>query len=93
MVHLAKALAVLRQRLAAGNVDASTSDSTILVVIGLAMASGALGEFEAARAHLSGLHAIVTSRGGIAAFRANKQLQVKMFRQAQIHLPIRDLSS
>lgn len=83
MVHFAKTLAILRQRFAVGNVEASTSDSTILVVIGLVMAANALGEFQTARQHLSGLQSMVTLRGGMAAFRANKQLQVKMFRQAQ----------
>ncbi|RDW89759.1 hypothetical protein BP6252_01791 [Coleophoma cylindrospora] len=78
--HFIKALAILQRRLACSNTELSTSDSTILVVVGLTMAATALDDLEMAVKHLKGLHKLVTLRGGISAFKENKHLQTKICR-------------
>lgn len=81
LVHLVNALAILQQRLAGNDKEQSISDSTILVVIGLTMTATALGDLEAAQNHLRGLYKMVMLRGGISAFKENRSLQPKIFRQ------------
>ncbi|KAK7752045.1 hypothetical protein SLS62_006009 [Diatrype stigma] len=88
LVHSVKALAILQQRLAGGDHDLPISDSTILVVVGLTMATTAVGDLETAQKHLTGLHKMVELRGGILAFRANRQLQAKILRQVSVDLGV-----
>jgi hypothetical protein len=78
------ALAILQQRLAGGDADLSTSDSTILVVIGLTMAAVALGDLETALKHLAGLEKMVILRGGLPALDKNRHLQTKIYRQVKL---------
>ncbi|KAI2472639.1 hypothetical protein F4781DRAFT_316855 [Annulohypoxylon bovei var. microspora] len=78
LTHLVKALGLLRQRVAFGASEKSTSDSTIVVVVGLTMVAIALGDFEVSKMHLDGLHKMVILRGGITAFFQNKLLQTKI---------------
>ncbi|KAI1415452.1 hypothetical protein F5Y13DRAFT_156057 [Hypoxylon sp. FL1857] len=78
--HFVNALGILQRRLATSDVTLSTSDTTILVVVGLTMAAVAFGNFDAALKHLEGLHKMVILRGGISEFRMNKQLQTKILR-------------
>ncbi|XDG10206.1 hypothetical protein ABKA04_009821 [Annulohypoxylon sp. FPYF3050] len=64
MTHFVKALEILQQRLRSGQSETPTSNSTILIVIGLTMVSIALGDFATAMIHFEGLHKMVTLRGG-----------------------------
>jgi hypothetical protein len=78
--HFVKALAILQHRLASSSDKVSTSDSTILVVIGLTMVASFL-DLETALKHLRGLHKMIMLRGGISAFNGNRKLQIKICRQ------------
>jgi hypothetical protein len=80
LTHFVRASAILQQRLAGNDNELSTSDSTILVVLGLTMAATSLGDLETALKHIKGLHKMVKIRGGISAFQGNRQLQPKIFR-------------
>ncbi|RSM14170.1 hypothetical protein CDV31_005506 [Fusarium ambrosium] len=52
LVHHTKALNALQTRLSAGNMEISTSDSTILAVVGLTTAALAFGDVEIAQKHM-----------------------------------------
>lgn len=80
LAHHTKALTALQRRLSAGNIDISTSDSTILTVVGLTTAALAFGDADIARKHMGGLHKMVTLRGGLSAFSHDKKLQKKLCR-------------
>jgi len=83
LAHFVKALAILQQRLASSDTELSISNSTILVVVGLTMAATILSDLETALKHLNGLHRIFILRGGMSAFKGNRQLQTKIFRQVR----------
>ncbi|KIX02149.1 uncharacterized protein Z518_08088 [Rhinocladiella mackenziei CBS 650.93] len=78
-VHFLKGIQILRQRLLLGDENTKLSDSTIAVVLTLAMSALFMGEYETFRHHMVGLRKMVHLRGGIAAFRGNKLL-TEMFR-------------
>jgi hypothetical protein len=78
--HLGRCLNILQRRLAECDQQVSTSDSTVLVVLGLTVAAIALGDYEAARKHLTGLDRMVHLRGGLAALNRNRLLQTKICR-------------
>ncbi|KAI0380590.1 hypothetical protein F5Y04DRAFT_257035 [Hypomontagnella monticulosa] len=80
LAHFIKSLGILQRRIASANHELSTSNSTILVVAGLAMAATALGDLDAAVNHLKGLHEMVALRGGISALLNERQLQAKILR-------------
>ncbi|ETS76532.1 hypothetical protein PFICI_11919 [Pestalotiopsis fici W106-1] len=82
MMHFDAALGILRQRLGSADrdMDDATSDSTILLVVGLAMASTAVGDAQTAAQHVAGLKRLVDLRGGCGAFRGKRLLQSKMYR-------------
>jgi hypothetical protein len=78
MVHMAKTMSHLREQL---NSDQfAPSNSVLFVVLSLAMATIELGDFEAARKHLHGLHRMVMLRGGLVALAAQRSLQMKICR-------------
>jgi len=81
--HFVKALSILQQRLANSDNEISTSDSTILIVVGLTMVATFRGDYKTALKHLRGLQNMVMLRGGFAALEENKQLQTKIFRQVE----------
>jgi hypothetical protein len=56
------------------------NDSTITVVVSLAVMSDAMGDFEALKAHIAGLRQMIRLRGGMNAFRNNAQLYIKIGR-------------
>lgn len=87
LAHFVNSLTILQQRLAGSNDELSTSDSTILVVVGLTMAATALGDLQTALQHLIGLRKIVTLRGGILALKGNRLLQTKICRQVGLFTP------
>ncbi|KAM5371225.1 hypothetical protein ACJZ2D_008145 [Fusarium nematophilum] len=66
LVHHGKALQVLQQRIAGGDAKLSTSDSTVLVVVGLTTAAISVGDLGNAENHIRGLHKMVSLRGGLA---------------------------
>ncbi|KAK3344259.1 hypothetical protein B0T25DRAFT_463449 [Lasiosphaeria hispida] len=78
IAYLQNSLEFLRLNLA--DRDAQTSDSTIAVVLSLALMSDLVGDSESAEAHLKGLSQMVKLRGGINALRSNSQLQKKVCR-------------
>ncbi|KAJ4229148.1 hypothetical protein NW759_003871 [Fusarium solani] len=80
LAHHTKALNALQRRLSAGNMDISTSDSTVLTVVGLTTAALAFGDVDIAQKHMRGLHKMVTLRGGISTFSNDKRLQTKLCR-------------
>ena len=80
-VHLSKTIKLLQERLAANKEHESTSDSTILAVMTLAMAAAVTGEQEAAIHHMEGLYKVVDCRGGLEAFAGNNSMiQTKVCR-------------
>ncbi|KAF4463814.1 hypothetical protein FALBO_9364 [Fusarium albosuccineum] len=79
LVHHGKALSTLQQRLASGDVKQATSDSTVLVVLGLTTAALGFGDLANAENHMRGLHKMATMRGGLSEFKTKKQLQGKIY--------------
>ncbi|KAI1265496.1 hypothetical protein F5Y18DRAFT_53669 [Xylariaceae sp. FL1019] len=63
--HYAKAMKLLRERIAGENTDDILKKSTLSVIISLAMHSLLQGDHEAARYHVLGLKRIVELRGGL----------------------------
>ncbi|UPL01982.1 hypothetical protein LCI18_012916 [Fusarium solani-melongenae] len=80
LTHHTKALNALQRRLSAGNMEISTSDPTVLTVVGLTTAALAFGDVDIAQKHMRGLHKMVTLRGGISTFSHDKRLQTKICR-------------
>ncbi|KAK3684052.1 putative necrosis-inducing factor-domain-containing protein [Podospora appendiculata] len=58
----------------------AVSDATIAIIMTLCMVADAMGDPEAAKKHINGLHKIVTLRGGLGALRHNYTLQLKVCR-------------
>ncbi|KAH8895361.1 hypothetical protein GQ53DRAFT_839014 [Thozetella sp. PMI_491] len=83
IVHMNKTISYLRERLT--SVQFAPSNSILFVVLSLAMATNELGDFEAARNHLHGLHRMVMLRGGLAALVAQRSLQMKICRLDLAH--------
>ncbi|KAK6079207.1 hypothetical protein SCUP234_05760 [Seiridium cupressi] len=84
LVHFSEALSILQKRLDGSDDALSVSDTTILIVVGLTMVATALGDFETAAKHLSGLHKMVALRGGLSSFQGKKLLQAKICRQTLV---------
>lgn len=67
LAHFGTTLRILQERMG----DAYISDSTLLVVVGLAMTATAFGHHDTAQKHLDGLARMVALRGGCPALVAN----------------------
>ncbi|KAK0609692.1 hypothetical protein B0T17DRAFT_566229 [Bombardia bombarda] len=78
--HFAKAISLLRERLALGDDAAKISDATVQSVLGLAVHAHIVGKTEAARFHIEGLRKMVTLRGGIMVFKGRLKLLIEMLR-------------
>ncbi|TVY25378.1 hypothetical protein LHYA1_G003709 [Lachnellula hyalina] len=78
MNHETNTLHLLQRRLV--DPKTATSDITIAVVVTLVMMTILLGNHEAARKHIAGLHMMVTMRGGLHMLKENTQLQIKVCR-------------
>lgn len=78
MNHEANTLHLLQRRMV--NPKIATTDITIAVVVTLVMMTIILGNHEAARKHMAGLHMIVNMRGGLHVLKENSQLQIKVCR-------------
>ncbi|KAI8716461.1 hypothetical protein NCS52_00940000 [Fusarium sp. LHS14.1] len=76
--HVFKAIRLLNERLADRKM--ALADSTVAVVMSMAMLCEIAGDAQAARAHTDGLKQIVELRGGISSFSHAQQLQVKICR-------------
>ncbi|KAK3326081.1 hypothetical protein B0H66DRAFT_550028 [Apodospora peruviana] len=79
--HVVKALSLLRERLALRDQGKLLiSDTTICVVMTLAVHAHVLGDREAADFHLAGLRKMVTLRGGVSRLRDNAKLLIELLR-------------
>ncbi|KAK3904890.1 hypothetical protein C8A05DRAFT_42094 [Staphylotrichum tortipilum] len=76
--HLNNTLQTLRENLA--DPYFATSDSTISTVLTLVILADVIDDRNAAKRHAQGLYQLVQLRGGIAALRHNRELQVKVLR-------------
>lgn len=75
-----KTVRLLRERLLLINEQSRFSDSTVFVVLTLAMISHHIGEHEGAKHHLDGLRKIVDLRGGLDSFRYIPKLLIEILR-------------
>ncbi|KAK0762014.1 hypothetical protein N5P37_004814 [Trichoderma harzianum] len=55
-------------------------DSTVAVVISLAMIADAMGDTNACKTHIKGLKQMIRARGGLGSFRSNGHVQMKICR-------------
>ena len=76
--HLLKTIELLKPRIE--DPEIATLDTTVAVVITLAMIADAVGDEDACKAHTEGLRRIVKMRGGMLSFAQNRQLQIKILR-------------
>lgn len=77
--HYQKGIGLLRERLADGDNDQMSTDSTIGTVIKLAVAALFGGEYQTAQDHMDGVRKMVNMRGGLVAF-DRKYLQLEILR-------------
>lgn len=78
LAHLTKTLELLRGTLE--DESEAISETTISVIVGLAMAADCFGDRVAAARHVQGLHKIIMMRGGLGSLSKNSQLQIKSCR-------------
>ncbi|KAK3321365.1 hypothetical protein B0T19DRAFT_466711 [Cercophora scortea] len=76
--HLTKTLALLQDNIY--QQGTAVSDVTISIILTLCMVADAMGDPEAAKKHIHGLHTIVTLRGGLGALRHNNAVRLKVCR-------------
>jgi hypothetical protein len=80
MVHYSDSLRLLRKRLSGQNEDSKICDSTVLVVLNLAVHAYVSGDCSSAKHHIHGLRRIVDMRGGIYAFSYNPKLIMELLK-------------
>ena len=76
--HLRRTLSLLNQRLS--EKDAHLADSTVYIILTLALMAGVFGDYAAASTHIAGLQQIVRLRGGVKHLRLNPKLHFKLDR-------------
>jgi hypothetical protein len=76
--HFVKGVQLLRERLFVGDEEAKVSNSTLSVVLILAMSAHNTGEYETGKQHMEGLCKMVNLRGGLSAFRGSKLLMLML---------------
>jgi hypothetical protein len=76
--YLHRTILLLNEKL--GEQDAHTNDSTLYVVVTLALLGGVFGDWQAAIAHLAGLRRIVELRGGLKYLEQRPKLHFKLDR-------------
>ncbi|KAK4936665.1 hypothetical protein LTR10_022517 [Elasticomyces elasticus] len=81
-VHFLKGVQILRERLLLGDENTKPSDSTIAVVLTLALSALFMGEGETFNHHMVGLRKMVNLRGGMAAFREMFRCDIGMAMQS-----------
>jgi hypothetical protein len=79
MLHVQKGLRLLRERLLGEDDETKLSDSTISVVLKLAVAAHFIGDYKALKQHMEGLRKMVDLRGGLDVFKG-QHLLVEMLR-------------
>lgn len=75
-INFVKAVQLLREKLLVGDEVAKVSNSTISVVVILAMSAHNMGEYEAGRQHMEVLRKMINLRGGLATFKGTKLLML-----------------
>lgn len=79
--RLQKALRLLRERLSAGDEEATVSDATIMIVVIFANHARMVGDYRFAKHHTEGLRKILDLRGGMSTFgESNKKLLLEILR-------------
>lgn len=78
--HHSAALKQLRERLSNQGEPIKFSDSTVLVILSLAMQAHLTNDFDTAKQHMEGLRRIVDLRGGLGAFGYNSKLIMEMLK-------------
>ncbi|CZR53419.1 uncharacterized protein PAC_03297 [Phialocephala subalpina] len=78
--HYAKTLQLLQARLNEHDQTSALCDSTIMVVITLAISAELTKDFDAVETHIRGLEKIVGLRGGVRALTTHNNMQVKVCR-------------
>ena len=79
-IHFGEALRILRERLSSSDESKKTSDSTMLVVIVLALYARTVGDYSSAKNHMEGLRKMTELRGGVASITARTMLAMEVFR-------------
>ena len=80
IVHHSAALRLLRERLSVPNSEDKVSDSTVLVVLYLALHAHFMIDYKTAKHHMEGLRKIVDIRGGLIAFSYNTKLIIELLK-------------
>lgn len=78
--HHSAALRLLRERLSISNNGDKVSDSTILVILYLALHAHFTNNYNTAKHHMEGLRKIVDMRGGLSAFSYNTKLIIELLK-------------
>ncbi|KAF3153699.1 hypothetical protein TWF225_010666 [Orbilia oligospora] len=78
--HFIQAVHMLRERLITSDKGLLFSDSTLFLVLSLALHAHTTGDGATARNHMKGLRKIVGMRGGIRTFRHNEKLLMEILR-------------
>jgi hypothetical protein len=78
--HFARSLRLLRERLMSNDRALTTTNTTVQLVLSLALHASMHGDFEEVNYHLMGLRRIVELRGGIDSFRAWPRLMLEILR-------------
>lgn len=73
---------LLRERLSARDEEAKLSDSTILVVLYLALHAHLTNQYTTAKHHMEGLRKMVAMRGGLGVFSYNTKLIMELQKRA-----------
>ncbi|KAF7168374.1 hypothetical protein CNMCM5623_001457 [Aspergillus felis] len=80
IVHHSAALKLLRERLSNEGEQIKFSDSTVLVILCLAMHAHFTDDYDAAKHHMQGLRKIVDLRGGLRRFSYNTKLIMEILK-------------
>lgn len=78
--HFGRTVKLLRLRLEQGDPMKTTADTTLMVMIILAMAALLSGQEDMARSHLCGVKRVVDIRGGFASFANSVKLLIEVLR-------------
>lgn len=78
--HFGKTVNLLRRRLEQGDPVKTTADTTLMVMIILAMSALLSGQEEVARSHMAGVKRIFEIRGGFSSFGESVKLLIEMLR-------------
>ena len=78
--YFGKTVKMLRHRLEQDDPVATTSDTTLMVILILAMSALLSGQEEIARSHIAGIKRIMEIRGGFASFAGAVKLLIEVLR-------------